>query len=412
MRQRLWQDVARFHSPALDVRPPRPPTLLMTPFSIAIPQATLDAITARVASYPFAPAPDDEGAGWARGVNSRYLQDFCAHWLTRYDWRAAEAGLNQFPQFLARVDHLDLHFVHVVGEAEGKRPLLLTHGWPGSHFEFWGVIDKLAFPTRHGGKSEDAFDLVIPSLPGYGFSAKPNKPLGQRATARLFHALMSETLGYKTYLAQGGDWGALVTSWLGLDHGPHACKAIHLNMIGFRPTPAAPQTEDEKAWLTRTQMMMQLEGAYFMQQATKPQTLAAALADSPVGTAAWILEKFHGWSDLKNDDLDSVYTKDQLLTNIMIYLVTGSIRTSIWYYRALLEENGGVALPEGVRVETPTAFANFPGEKLYSAPPRSWAERAYAISRWTDMKAGGHFAAMEQPEAFVGDVRAWARAFD
>jgi microsomal epoxide hydrolase len=396
----------------LDAPRLKPPTLLMSPFTIAIPQSTLDAIKARVASYPFAPAPEDEGAGWMRGVNSLYLKEICAYWHDHFDWRAAEAKLNRHPQFIARVGDLDVHFVHIVGEAGAKRPLLLTHGWPGSHFEFWDVIEKLAFPSRHGGVREDAFDLVIPSLPGYGFSAKPQKPIGQRATARLFNTLMTDVLGYKSYLAQGGDWGALVTSWLGLDHGPNSCKAIHLNMIGFRPTPATPQTEDEKAWLARTQLMMQMEGAYFMQQATKPQTLAAALADSPVGTAAWILEKFHGWSDLKGDDLESVYTKDQLLTNIMIYLVTGSIRTSIWYYRALLEENGGVALPDGARVETPTAFANFPGEKLYTAPPRSWAERAYNITRWSDMKAGGHFAAMEQPQAFVDDVRAWAREID
>jgi microsomal epoxide hydrolase len=227
----------------------------------------------------------------------------------------------------------------------------------------------------------------------------------------LFNTLMTQTLGYQSYRAQGGDWGGIVTSWIGLEY-PDACKAIHLNMIGFRPTPATPQTEDEKAWLARTQMAMQFEGAYFMQQATKPQTLAAALADSPVGVAAWILEKFHGWSDLKNDDIESVYTKDQLLANIMIYLVTDSIRTSVWYYRALLEENGGVGIPEGRRVATPTAFANFPGEKLYSAPPRTWAERAYAISRWTDMQAGGHFAAMERPEEFVQDLRAWGREQD
>jgi microsomal epoxide hydrolase len=210
-------------------------------------------------------------------------------------------------------------------------------------------------------------------------------------------------------MAQGGDWGGLVTSWLGLDHAAHLA-GIHLNMIGLRPTPATPQTDEERAWLARTQMAMQMEGAYFMQQSTKPQTLAAALMDSPVGTAAWILEKFHGWSDLgPAGDLDAIHSKDRLLTNIMLYLVTDSIATSLWYYRALFEENGGVALPEGRRVETPTALANFPGERLYTAPPRSWAERAYNIRRWTDMSGGGHFAAMERPAEFVADIRAFAR---
>jgi len=303
---------------------------------------------------------------------------------------------------------MPLHFVHVVGEAGGARPLLLTHGWPGSHFEFWALIDRLAFPSLHGGDAADAFDVVIPSLPGYGFSGRPSRPIGQRATAALFDTLMTRTLGYRSYLAQGGDWGGLVTSWIGFDHGAR-CKAIHLNMIGFRPTPAAPQTDAERDWLMRSQIAMQAEGAYFMEQATKPQTLAMALMDSPVGTAAWILEKFHGWSDLADGALESVYTKDQLLTNIMIYLVTDSIATSVWYYRALLEENGGVGLPEGKRCETPTAFANFPGEKIYSPPPRSWAERAYNIVRWTDMTSGGHFAAMERPDEFLDDVRAWAR---
>lgn len=379
----------------------------MQPFKIDVPQAKIDAIRARVAGFPWFPAPDDEGAAWSRGVNTAYLKELCAYWLDGFDWRAREAVLNRYPQFVADVDGFPLHFVHVVGEAGGKRPLLLTHGWPGSHFEFWGLIDRLAFPSLHGGDAADAFDVVIPSLPGYGFSGRPSRPIGQRATAALFDTLMTRTLGYRSYLAQGGDWGGLVTSWIGFDHGAH-CKAIHLNMIGFRPSSPVPQSDAEKAWLDRTQLAMQLEGAYFMEQATKPQTLAHALMDSPVGTAAWILEKFHGWSDLgDHGDIYRVYSRDQLLTNVMIYLVTDSIATSVWYYRALMEQ-GGAQLPEGKRCETPTAFANFPGEHLIPAPPKSWVERAYNLTRWTDMTAGGHFAAMEKPDAFVADVRAWA----
>jgi microsomal epoxide hydrolase len=273
---------------------------------------------------------------------------------------------------------------------------------------FWDCIDKLAFPSRHGGNPADAFDLVIPSLPGFGFSSKPQRPFGQRATARLFNTLMTQVLGYGQYLAQGGDWGGLVTSWLGFDHAAHA-KAIHINMIGLRPA-GPPQGEAEIAWITRTGAAMDMLGAYFRLQASKPQSLAWMAAGNPVGQAAWILERFHDWSDLRHKPWEAIYSLDQLLTNIMLYVMTGSFTTGVWYYRALLEE-GGVSLQPGQRCETPTAFANFPGEALYSAPPRSWCDRAYNITRWTDMPTGGHFAAMEEPDLFVEDVRAWAKAY-
>lgn len=381
--------------------------MTVTPFEVAVPQQTLERIRARVADYRWPPAPADDAGSWARGMDTGWLRGAVDHWLQRYDWRAWEATLNRWPQVCVDVDGLVLHAVHVVGEAGGRRPLLLTHGWPGSHFEFWEAIEPLAFPSRFGGDPADAFDLVIPSLPGYGFSDKPDRPMGQRATAAAFVRLMA-ALGYPRFMAQGGDWGGLVTSWLGLDH-PDQVVAIHLNMIGLRPTPVTPQSDEERAWLADTAARMQSGGAYFMQQATKPQTLALAVSDSPVGVAAWILEKFHGWSDLSAGDLDAVYGKDRLLTNVMIYLVTDSFATGVWYYRALFEENGGVGLPAGRRVEVPTGFANFPGETLYKAPPRSWAERAYNVTRWTDMPRGGHFAAMEAPELFVPEVRAFAR---
>lgn len=384
------------------------------PFKIEIAPEKLDAIRARVKAFQFFPAPAALPE-WQLGMSTPVLEDIQSYWLSTYDWRAAETDLNRYPQFTARIDDLDIHFLHVVGEAEGKRPLLLTHGWPGSVFEFYDAIGPLAFPSRHGGEVNDAFDLIIPSLPGYGFSSKPSAPLGQRATAKLWNTLMQDVLGYEHYLAQGGDWGGMVTSWIGFDHGAHdgkgGCQAIHLNMIGLRPTPATPQTDEEIAWLQHTQTMMQLGGSYFMQQATKPQTLAMSLMDSPMGTAAWILEKFHGWSDLKDDDLFSVYTHDQLLTNIMIYLVNDAIATSVWYYAAFIGE-GGPALPEGVRCETPTGFANYPGKAIYTAPPRSWCDRAYNINYWAEMPRGGHFAAMEVPDLFVEDVRAWARTID
>jgi microsomal epoxide hydrolase len=295
----------------------------------------------------------------------------------------------------------------VVGEANGKRPLIVTHGWPGSHYEFWQAIEPLAFPSRFGGDAADAFDLVVPSLPGFGFSSKPKRPIGQRTTARLFNALRTGVLGYSSYLAQGGDWGAMVTSWLGREHGAHA-RAIHLNMLGFRPGDG-PQGEAELAWAQQQAGAMDLMGAYFRLQVSKPQSIAWMGAGNPVGQAAWIAERFHDWSDLRHKPIDEVYPKDRLLTNIMLYVMTGSFTTGAWYYRGLVEE-GGLAFQPGERVETPTAFANFPGEPLYSAPPRSFAERAYNIVRWTEMPSGGHFAAMEEPGLFVDEVRAWARA--
>jgi len=295
----------------------------------------------------------------------------------------------------------------VVGEADGRRPLLITHGWPGSHYEFWQAIEKLAFPSRFGGNAGDAFDLVIPSLPGFGFSSKPARPIGPRTTARLFNSLMTDVLGYGAYLAQGGDWGAMVTSWLGRDHAGPA-RAIHLNLLGFRPA-EGPVAEDEIAWRRQQDKAMTMLGAYFRLQISKPQSLAWLGAGNPVGQAAWIAERFHDWSDLSVRSMDEVFPKDHMLTNIMLYVMTDSFATGAWYYRGLAEE-GGMSLDPGARCETPTAFANFPGEALYSAPPRSFAERAYNVVRWTDMPRGGHFAAMEEPDLYVDEVRAWARA--
>ena len=377
-------------------------------FTVNWDAASVGAVLEKVRDYPWPPAPEVPD-GWAYGCDAGFLEGLCRHWRDGYDWKAAVADLNRFPQFTARVEDLDLHFVHVVGEAGGKRPLLLTHGWPGSHFEFWASIEKLAWPSRHGGSAADAFDLVIPSLPGFGFSSKPKRPFGQRATARLFNTLMTEVLGYETYLAQGGDWGALVTSCLGLDFPQHV-PAIHLNMLGLRP-PGGPKSPDETAWLARSGVAMDMLGAYFRLQASKPQSLAWLGAGNPVGQAAWIVERFYDWSDRREKPFEEVFTADQLLTNVMIYVMTGSFTTGAWYYRAFLEE-GGISLREGERCETPTAYANFPGEALYTAPPRGYAERAYNIVRWTEQPRGGHFAAMEEPDLFVDDVRAWAREID
>lgn len=376
------------------------------PFEVNWHAATVGEVLERVRAYPWPPTPDVPD-GWGYGCDGRFLKKLCDHWLEGYDWRAAVRDLNRFPQFIARVEDFDLHFLHVVGEAGGKRPLLLSHGWPGSHYEFWAAVEKLAWPSRHGRDAADAFDLVIPSLPGFGFSSKPARPIGQRATARLFNRLMTEVLGYDRYLAQGGDWGAVVTSWLGFDHGAHA-HGIHLNMLAFRPQ-GGPQGEAEAAWAARSAAAGQMFGAYLQLQVSKPQSVAWLGAGNPVGEAAWIVERFHDWSDLRSRPFEAVYSLDQLLTNVMIYVMTGSFTTGAWYYRGLIEE-GGLGAIQGQRCETPTAFARFAGDTDYTGgPPRSYVERAYNLTYWSEPPRGGHFAAMEEPDLFVEDVRDWAR---
>ena len=378
------------------------------PFEVEWRPPAIAAVLDKVRAYEWPPQPKVED-GWAYGCDGDFLRGLCAHWTGAWDAQACVADLNRYPQFTARIEDFDIHFVHVVGEAGGRRPLLLSHGWPGSHYEFWQAIPKLAYPSQNGGRAEDAFDLVIPSLPGFGFSSKPARPIGQKLTARLFNGLMTQALGYDRYLAQGGDWGSLVTSFLGLDFPEHV-RAIHLNMMGLRPH-GGPKSQDEIAWITRTNAAMDALGAYFRLQVSKPQSVAWLAAGNPVGQAAWIVERFYDWCDRRSKPFDQVFTKDQLLANIMVYVMTGSFTTGAWYYRGMIEEAAAM-LPEGVRVETPTAFANFPGEALYSAPPRPWADRAYNITRWTDLPRGGHFAAMEEPDLFVDDVRAWGREAD
>ncbi len=374
-----------------------------TPFEVAWEEEAVGRLLDQVRAYDFPCAP--EGSGWEFGCDERFLRDLCAYWVDGYDWRAAVRVLNRYPQFIARVDGFDLHFVHVVGEAEGRRPLILSHGWPSSHFEFWEVIEPLAYPSRHGGKAEDAFDLVIPSLPGFGFSEKPRRLVDQRETARLFDRLMTEVLGHGRYLAQGGDWGALVTAMLGLEHADHA-RAIQMTMLFPQPA-APPETEEEKRWAEAMQANQQKLGAYAQLQGSKPQSLAWAMAGNPVGQASWIIERFHDWADLRERPFEAVFTRDQLLTNVMIYAMAGAFTTSVWYYAAAMA-GGTRKLRPGQRVGVPTAFTLYPDPR-HPRPPRSLVEKGYALRRWTEMPRGGHFPAMEVPDLWVEDLRAWGQ---
>ena len=375
----------------------------MTPFRV---DWTVDAVAPvleRVRGHRFPPSPP--GEGWRYGCDAGFLRDLCAFWVDGYDVADAVERLNRFPQFIADVDGVDVHFIHLVGEAEGRRPLLLTHGWPGSHREFWKVAEPLAFPSRHGGRAEDAFDLVIPSLPNFGFSAHPEHTVGQRRCADLLDRLMTEVLGYGRYLAHGGDWGALITSLLGLHHADHV-RAIHLTMLFPKPA-AAPDTPEEMLWAAAMQGIEQSLGGYRHLQGSRPQSLSWAVGDNPVAQAAWIVERFHDWADLAERPFDAVFTREELLDTVMIYVMTGAFHSSIRFYSAAMEA-GLRSLPEGRRVEVPTAFARFP-DPLHPWPPRGYAEKGFNVSRWTGMTHGGHFAALEAPDLLVADLRDWGR---
>ncbi len=375
------------------------------PFRIEVPNAVLEDIRTRVASFPWHEMPDD--GGWAYGTNLDYMKELAAYWLEGFDWRKQEAAIKRFSHCKAPVEGIDIHFIHEKGSGPAPLPLLISHGWPGGVVEFLDIIEPLAHPERFGGKAEDAFDVVAPSLPGFGFSGRPPRPYGPRKIAGMLASLMTGVLGYDGYLAQGGDWGAAISSWLGFEHAP-ACKAIHVNLLTMR-NPDGPHTPEEVAWTEAFEREQVMEEGYRVQQATKPQTLSYAMMDSPVGVAAWIVEKFNSWSDTQGDDVESAHGKDRLLTNIMVYLVTRTFNTASWIYYGRREEGGRVLSPEGKRVEVPTACALYPKEFL-SWPPRSYAERLYNVQHWSEMPRGGHFAALEEPDLFVDDLRAFARS--
>ena len=374
-------------------------------FKVDVSDEILQKIYSKVKNYPWHEMPED--GGWDYGTNLDYMKEFSNYWVSKFDWRKTEEKINKFKNYKSNIGGIDIHFIHEKGSGSNPKPLLLSHGWPGSIIEFLHIIDQLAHPEKFGGKEEDAFDVIVPSLPGFGFSSRPPRPIGPRKMASIFNSLMTEILGYKKYLAQGGDFGGTIATWLAYDF-PKSLLGIHINILITRH-PDGPQTIEEKEWQERFKIEQRIEDGYRTQQATKPQTLSYAMMDSPIGVAAWIIEKIRGWSDIKNGNIESVYSKDILLSNIMLYLVTKTFNTASWIYYGRREE-GGRSLPkEHLPLKVPTAAALFPKEYLEWAP-RSYVERIYNIQRWTEMPKGGHFAALEQPDLLVKDIRDFAKS--
>jgi pimeloyl-ACP methyl ester carboxylesterase len=355
--------------------------------------------------------PDEiENSGWQAGTNLAYMKALAAYWRDGFDWRRQEAALNALPHRRIALDGLRVHFVHQRGKGPKPLPLIITHGWPGSFVEIVKLLPLLSDPAAHGASADDAFDVVVPSLPGYGFSDRPRESgMNPNRIAALWARLMAE-LGYERFGAQGGDWGSAVSSALGLDH-PDRIIGVHLNYIAGRfllgGTLNQPQDDAVASqYLSQLRAWWDSEGGYNHEQATKPQTLSYGLNDSPVGLAAWIIEKFQTWTDC-GGDLNRVLTRDELLTNVMIYWVTETIHSSTRLYYESRERP--LRLSPACRVKPPVAVALFPRE--IPMPPRSLAERGYNIARWTTMPRGGHFAAMEEPELLARDIREFFRSF-
>jgi pimeloyl-ACP methyl ester carboxylesterase len=368
---------------------------MLSRFQVDIGDGVLAEIWARLRSAKL-PAP--RGEGWEHGASIDYLEQFRKYWLDEFDWAAAQDRLNAHPQFTATIDALEIHFYWVRGSGAPPRPLLLTHGWPGSVVEFLPVIEALAHPDTFGGDAADSFDVVVPSLPGFGFSGRPEGVVGPRSTARLWRRLMTEVLGYERF-------GSMITAYLGGEHAD-VVSAIHLNFVPIRPLPDNELSAEERHWNEDADAYRASELDYFVLQQHRPQTLAVALQDSPLGAAAWMLERLNSWSD---GGVAQAFRIDDLITNLMLYVASGRIESSLWFYRTFLLECEGRTHPSN-RVEVPTGVAVFPKEMLNGRPPRSWAERDYEVVHWSAMRRGGHFACLEQPELFVRDVRTFFRA--
>ncbi len=370
-------------------------------FSLHVPDAALADLRERLSRTRFPDQAPDKP--WAYGTDLNWLVSLVDYWRNDFDWRAQEARLNSFPQYKVSLQGIELHFLHVPGNGHDPHPLLLSHGWPGSVFEFLDLVPRLTDPTRFGADPADAFTVVVPSLPGYGLSFTAGQArFGIESIADCFAELMTDVLGYKRFGAQGGDWGSRVTARLGLAY-PERMSGLHLNMmpVGHNAEGLPARTPEESRYLAQLRAWQKEESGYGWIQGTRPQTLAFALTDSPAGLAAWIVEKFRAWSDCAGD-IESVFTRDRLLANIGFYWFTGAIGSSFWPYYSL--RHSSWENQETKIITVPTGYCEFPHEIV--RPPRSVAERTFTdIRRWSVMPRGGHFAAMEQPEALAQEIR-------
>lgn len=370
------------------------------PFEVNVPQETLDDLRERLGMTRW---PDEvSGAGWGYGANLAYMKELTEYWRDEFDWRAQEDSINRFSHYRADVNGFGIHFIQERGKGEDPLPLVLLHGWPSSFVQMLKIIPLLTDPESHGGDAADSFDVVVPSLPGYGFSDRPDEPgMGIGRMAALFDRLMTDGLGYERYATRASDLGAGVSQQLALAH-PDSLIGLHHS--GTNPyVGEAPDdlTEAEQEFVANAQRWSAQEIAYAMQHSSKPQTLAYGLNDSPVGLAAWIVEKFWRWSD-NGGDVETAFAKDELLTNLTIYWATGTINSSIRLYYETARNPGNWG-----RVELPTAML-MPSKDMFPTP-REWAERSYRVDRWTEVQRGGHFLEWEDPHTVAEDLRAFFR---
>lgn len=383
---------------------------MMNPFEIAVPQAELADLHRRLEMVRW--TTDNAPQDWHDGTPAGFLHALIDYWRNSYDWRAQEVALNAFTHLRGEIDGTAVHCIHQRGVGRAPLPLLLTHGYPDSVYRFHKLIPLLADPGAHGGDPDDAFDVVAPSVPGYGWSDVRTAHGGIFGFGDLLHRLMTDELGYDRYGAHGGDWGSTITEHIARDHSA-SVVGIHLTDVPFWHAFNAPKdpTPAESRFLAAGTAFQQEGGAYAMIQGTRPTTPSHALNDSPAGLAAWIVEKFFEWSDC-GGDIATRFSKDELLTNIMIYWTTGTIGSSFLPYRDYMKAGAlrwGQEAAKGLvgSAKTPAAFALFPKDIL--TPPREWAERFFNVQRWTEMPAGGHFAAMEEPDLLANDIRAFFR---
>lgn len=379
---------------------------MIEPFSISVDDEILADLRDRLARTRW---PDEVGSDWQYGTDLAYLRSLCDYWQRDFDWRAQETALNAFDHYRTQIDDRRVHFIHQRSTHAHAIPLVMTHGWPGSISEFLKIIPMLTQPERFGADPADAFHMICPSIPGYGFSDAPNQPGFEQRRVAEGHVELMRQLGYERYGVQGGDWGSPISCWTAV-LAPEQVMGLHLTLVfaGFpkhKAEPFAGVTDEERSRLEARRSAMADGTGYQAIQGTKPQTLGYGLNDSPAGLAAWITEKFHSWTDC-GGDLDSCLSRDELLTNIMIYWITGTATSAArLYYESNHSDQSGMFA--GGRIATPTGCAMFPGE-LYQ-PPRAWVEELYNVVHWTTQPAGGHFAALEQPALLADDVRAFFR---